>query len=119
MNGSAKNSVSGAWAGFVTSVDFSAIEARIFASLIQKGETKLFTKQHYERVAGLLNAQRERIRVDTQLDDYQRSAQMNALNDVVIGFVQLFRKDRPDRFRELQFIGECDRAAAQPAKPKA
>lgn len=70
----------------------------------------MFTKQHYEQVAGMLNAQRRRIRSNGLITDSDRQIELRALNDVVMGFVSVFKKDQP-KFRELQFIGACDNDA--------
>lgn len=124
------------WLEESAKIDFSQIEARILQSVDTKSnysrlmaetmsrhidatltgrwpnvfeEPPMFTKQHYERVAAMLNAQRKKIRDDQSLDQWEQASRINALNDVVMGFVQMFEADAKGKFRELQFIGACDR----------
>ena len=69
----------------------------------------MFTKKHYEQIAALLNAERRKISDDQTLDKGVRAAKVAELNDVVIAFVRIFDADARGKFRELQFIGACDR----------
>lgn len=67
----------------------------------------MFTQQHYEKTADLINSKRLEIRARLGRD-YLTSLEITTLNDLTMGFVAMFRKDNP-KFKELIFIERCNR----------
>jgi hypothetical protein len=95
------------WIDEFAGMDFAKFEAQVLAMQEPK---PMFSKQHYESVAQMLNRQRRTIRANGMITDADRQIELRALNDVVMGFVAMFKKDQA-KFRELLFIGACDNDA--------
>jgi hypothetical protein len=76
-------------------------------SIMPRQERFMFTQQHYEKIADLMHSERVKLR-RLHGPKYTETPELLALNDMTMGFVAMFNKDNP-KFRELIFIGRCNR----------